>query len=334
MIREWICIFIAAISCVSANQYEQIAQRHAISYDLGGGRFGDKLLGYSQARYLSYITHVPFLYRAFPYSEQLTVEFQALAYDQYASKYAHTFHINSSKTLTECLTKIRNPQTPPTLFILDYFPSDISEWEKDHSRQLLLNIPWHDPDFFTYLKQSTQPRIAIPHLKQNGRLNVADHVRTLSGADTPDTSMVAFPLKHPDLEYHKRQIRRVYEWNLGRPMHVFLFSDTKDPSQLLQDFRRAFRREDITFDIQYHNRVDTDHVLQDFFAMQQFDVLIATQSNFSMMAARLGSFDMVLFPVHAIGQYPHSQIDRTQVISKKTEWFPYSLNAVLKEELR
>ncbi len=34
--------------------------------------------------------------------------------------------------------------------------------------------------------------------------------------------------------------------------------------------------------------------------MQKFDVLITTQSNFSMMASRLADFDMIISPVHAL----------------------------------
>ena len=69
-----------------------------------------------------------------------------------------------------------------------------------------------------------------------------------------------------------------------------------------------------------------------FFAMQKFDVLIATQSNFSMMASRLTSFDMVFCPVHHIGKFPKFSIDRVQVISKKSAWFPYELNVIMKED--
>jgi len=333
MLKQIAALLILLFCFLHANTYQDLAKQHAISYDLGGGRFGDKLLGYSQARYLSFLTKIPFLYRHFPYSDQLNIEFNALPYDQHSQLYATVFHVNSAETLEEFFKSIRDPRTSPTLFIIDYFPSDITEWEKDLTRSALLTIPWFDPDFFAFLKTSLTPKVPIPQLKKEGCLNVADHIRTLSGADTPDTSIFNFPLKHPDINYHKRQIKRVYEWNLKKPMHVFLFSDTKHPLELLANFRKSFQNTNITFDIQVHENVDLDFVVQDFFAMQQFDVLIATQSNFSMMASRLANFDMVIFPVHAIGQYPHWQIDRIQVITKKSAWFPYEVNTILKDRL-
>jgi hypothetical protein len=183
------------------------------------------------------------------------------------------------------------------------------------------------------LKQALSPRIPIPDFTQQDRLNVAVHVRTLSGNDTPETVLGFFPLKFPPLDYQKNQIKRVYEWNLKQAMHVFIFSDSKQPQELLEDFRQTFNGYDIIFNIQMVDRPDLNTVIQDFFAMQKFNVLIATQSNFSLMAARMSSFDMLIVPIHAQGRYPQpSRIDRIQVISNASSWFPYSINTILKEE--
>lgn len=309
---------------------ELIQSRHGISYE-NGGRFGDRVLGYAQARYLSYSTGLQFFHRPFAYSEHLTLEFEALPYDQYSNEYPDKFYINSAESLTEFFCKIRDPKVSPTLFIVDYFPSDISEWDTDHNRSVAFDIPWDDQEFKSYLIQTLTPRVAIPNFRQPDRLNVATHVRTLSGGDTPDGSFACFPLKHPNSEYHKRQIKRVYELNLNRPMHVFLFSDTDQPLELVQQFRDYFREYDITFNIQILERPDMNNVIQDFFAMQQFDVLIATRSNFSMMAARLAFLDMLIYPIHAEGRYPFpSSIDRIQIITKPSAWFPFSINVILK----
>jgi hypothetical protein len=324
-----LCIVIA----LQGSCEESCASRHAVSYE-GSARFGDRMLGYTQARYVSYVSSVPFLYRPFPYSEHLNIEFQALPFDEHAHKYARTLHIHSERTLLEFFRQIRDPNTPPTLFIVDYFPAEISEWDKDQTRCLLINVPWYEEGFSTYLKNSSTPRVPIPNLRQEGCLNVAVHVRTLSGDDTAETSILVFPMKVTTTGYQKRQIKRVYEWNLGRPMYVFLFSDTKDPTGLLREFENHFQGHSITFGIQLHERADLNHVVQDFFAMHAFDVLIATQSNFSMMSWRLGSFDMVLFPARAAGAYPNTYIDRVQVISRKSEWFPYALDLILKEDLQ
>jgi hypothetical protein len=322
------CIIVLLIMLISP---VHAVLQHAISYE-GGCRFGDRILGYSQARYLSYFTGLPFLYRPFIYSECLTIDYQAQSYEMHAKDYENVFYINSNQTLQEFFCKIQDPNTLPTLFILDYFPAELGEWDLDPTRSVAFDIPWKDPRFNKYLQRSLSPRIVIPDFRQPGRLNVATHVRVFSGADTPQTPFYGFPLKNPTSDYHKRQIKRVFEWNLSRPMHVFLFSDIAQPLNLLEEFRQAFRDYDITFDIQVLERPDVNNVVQDFFAMQKFDVLIATQSNFSMMAARLGSFDMIIYPVHAQGRYPQpSRIDRVQLVTTASTWFPYKINTILKD---
>ena len=307
------------------------ANSHAISYE-GGARFGDRVLGYFQARYLSYSTGIPFLYRPFPYSDYVTIHYQAKPYHPYANQYRNIFHICSAATLAEFFCKIRDPKTAPTLFIVDYFPIDLDEWDIDTSRSVAFDIPWDNSELKHYLQQSLSPRIAIPDFTEPDRLNVAVHVRTLSGDDTADTVFAIFPLKFPTSDYHKRQIQRVYEWNFEGPMRVFLFSDSSEPQKLIEDFRSAFVGKNITFGIQLLERADLNNVVQDFFAMQKFDVLIATQSNFSFMASKLASFDMVIYPIRAKGRYPQpSRIDRIQLITRPSSWFPYAINTTLKE---
>src|SRR5690348_6467543 len=119
----------------------QFFAKHAISYDFGNARFGDKILGYTEAHYLSYCTSLPFLYHPFNYSQYLNIEHESLPYDQNHTKYAKKFYINSASTLAEFFSIIRNPNSPPTLFLVSYVPTDISEWNIDKNRRHLFNIP-------------------------------------------------------------------------------------------------------------------------------------------------------------------------------------------------
>ena len=327
MIRVVFFLWILVPFFCNANE---LRQRHAISYQ-GGHRFGDRMLVYAQARYLSYITSVPFLYNHFIYSDQVTIEEDARAFEEEQGHYQRRILINSPSTFFDLISSIDNPNALSTLFVLDYFPSDISEWESNPWMKLLLNIPWQEKGFHNYLQKTASPKIQIPNFRKEGVLNVADHVRTLSGADTADTSIAKLPLKHPNLTYHKNQIRRVYDLNQQKPMFVFIFSDTKNPQALIGDFRSSFENMNIEFGIQILNQADINYAVQDFYAMQKFDVLIATQSNFSMMASRIGSFDMILTPLSIRGSYPNAQIDRVQLVSQKSDWFPYDLNLVIRE---
>ena len=330
----WLLVFFLPIQLFCQEPVEdKKPTRHAITYEYTAGRFGDKLLGYAQARYLSHLTGLSFLYRPFENSQYLTIEYEAFSLEQHYKAYSQILHIRSPETITEFFKMLRDPQTPPTIFVIDYFASDMSEWEPQGSWwSIALNIPWCDDKFAHYLQSSLQPRIPIPNLTVNGRLNVADHIRTLSGGDVPQGSIRDLPLKHVTLDYHERQIRKIYEWNLKKPMHVFLFSDTKTPLVLLEEMQKRFKTEDIIFNIQILEQPDVKYVIQDFFAMQKFNVIIATQSNFSMMASRLGNFDMIITPLHVIGKYPNYQIDRVQIVTRKSSWFPYDLNIVIRED--
>lgn len=332
--RFFVSLVLVFVGFLSAEPPKK-ADCHSITWEWHAGRLGDKLVGVAQARFLSYSTNIRFLYRPHEYSEYMTIEHDALPFDQIAPTYQSFFHVKSADTLMQFFKMIRDPKTPPTLFFVDYFPNDTSEWDWPLTWwTAAIDVPWRDPKFSAYLKEAMKPKFEVPNFRVEGRLNVADHIRTLSGQDQKGDSDFSFPLKHPTLGYHERQIRKVYEWNMRKPMHVFIFSDTKTPLSLLKDMKSRFKdNEDITFNIQILDKPDTKYAIQDFYAMQKFDVLIATQSNFSMMASRLGNFDMVVFPVHAIGQYPNVEIDRVQLITRKNQWFPYEVNTVLRDDV-
>ena len=306
-------------------------QKHAITHGIDGGRFGDQILSYAQTRYVSFITSVPFLYRSFPHgnSHLLDFSYDARSYDECRSQFNRTLYIKTGGEFLDFFRQIEDPNTPPTLYILNYFTSDISEWEYDVNRMVLLfNIPWRDGDFHEHLLKAIKPKISIPDLTKENVLNVAVHVRIVDYQhDGHD-----FALKTPKIDYYKNQIRRVYGLNKGRLTHVFLFSNTEKPLALLQDFQRSFGGENIEFNIQMLSRpaLYEDSTVRDFFAMQSFDVLIATMSNFSLMASRLGNVGMVITPVHSVGKFPNDYIDRIQLVSKKSSWFPYELNIIIK----
>lgn len=305
---------------------------HAISYGFSSGRFGDNILSFIHAYYVSYVTGIPLLYRSFDFSNKLNIHVDSLAYDKYFYQYRRTFHVGNLGTLAQFFQQIKNPDLPPTLFIIDYFPIRPCIPEEEIVQNVVIEIPWQkDPVFMEALRKRLSPNINIPNFtKDNGRLNVAVHVRTLSGLDQ-ESSLIGYPLKHPFYDYQKRQIKKVYDYNLQRPLYVFIFSDTNKPLELLQEFKNSFINEDIEFDIQIVTNPDLNTTVEDFFAMQKFPVLIATQSHFSMLAAYLGTFDMYIIPMHVEGKYPYYCIDRVQMVSKHSAWFPYTLDVVLRD---
>lgn len=320
--------------------FYQCNGKHAITYNVGAGRFGDKLLGFAHALYISHTTSLPLLFRDFnfhgqfdfPINQQLTFDNKFLHYDAVRSHYQNEYHVNSPQSLTEFLGQIRDTNTPSTIYIIDYLPSFISEWDQNNTFALLYEIPWRDASFHRLFQESVKPNIEIPDFTKKGKLNVAVHVRTHSGDDDPKVVYPGFPLKNTfGLDYYKRQIRKVYDWNQRLPMYVFIFSDTDNPRKVINEFKEEFKGLDIEFNIQELVRPDLNNTIQDFFAMQKFNVIIAIQSNFATMAYKLGDVDMLIMPLRVQGSYPNFRFDRIQVINKKSSWFPFDLNLICKD---
>ena len=59
------CIFLSG---------QVLAKKVYLTYDLPGGRFGDQLLSYMHAKWLSYTYDLTLLYKPFIYSEALMVD--------------------------------------------------------------------------------------------------------------------------------------------------------------------------------------------------------------------------------------------------------------------
>src|SRR5579863_5779102 len=70
----------------------------AITWEPNGGRFGDNLLSYSRAKWLSYQFNIPVLYLPFKYSDQLMLHEQELMYTpEQAQQFDHIVRIPNIK---------------------------------------------------------------------------------------------------------------------------------------------------------------------------------------------------------------------------------------------
>ena len=79
-------------------------------------------------------------------------------------------------------------------------------------------------------------------------------------------------------------------------MYVHIFTDDKNPQELLKRCEETVNKANIAYGTRTtDNRYDLN-VLDDFFAITQFDCLIRGDSNFSIMASKLACHKIVLAP--------------------------------------
>ena len=55
-------------------------------------------------------------------------------------------------------------------------------------------------------------------------------------------------------------------------------------------------------------------------------VLIATQSNLSYLAARMGYQELIVYPIHGVGKVPHFECDQVVVKMRPGRFFAQPLS--------
>jgi hypothetical protein len=86
------------------------------------------------------------------------------------------------------------------------------------------------------------------------------------------------------------------------PIYCFVFTDATNPAPLVETLRQAFPLESrIQWDFRRQNYHDRN-VLEDFFSLFQFDILIRPCSNFSLIPMLLHDFTIVYTPKDYIYQ--------------------------------
>jgi hypothetical protein len=264
----------------------------AVTHELSPGRFGDNLISYIHAKWIAYKYNIPLLYKPFVYSDHLRLHEVELPYAVHYKKFKNTVYLGKKSTVTS--------QAMATLYVVPYFPE--SKWELKHGISFsgkawdYIAVDWHDPQFIALLRHVIAPRtpqqaMALPP----DRIWVAIHMRKGGNHDTPET-LPGFPLKFLPDEFYITQLHKLYALLQERPLYVYLFTDDNNPLALMHKFQSNCAHLNIQFDCRRHGNCDTRNVIEDFFALQQFDCLLHSESNFSFIASKLGTYMVSLFP--------------------------------------
>lgn len=278
---------------------------NAITYSFSGGRLGDNLVSYFHARWLSYKYGLPFLYKPFPDSEN----FYLHGMDQTEGK-------NFSFKYLISIAKESNIHTASSssLFIVPYFPETRGEYEwikNAVGRIPFFSVDWEDPNFAEEVKNCLQPKQSVKTLNlPSDCITVALHLRR--GHEAKNRALVvSFPLKFASDEYYINQIRRVATIFPDKKLYIYIFTDDENPQAIVKKYHEALKNPNIDFD--YGKNKGPNSLLEDFYSISKFNCCILCQSNFSVIASKLGNYTLLISPVHASLRRGKAIIDEVEL---------------------
>ena len=268
--------------------------KSAVTYTFSGGRFGDCLIAYCHALWIAYQLDLDFIYQPFKYSDHLMLHETDILYSAAAiQNYTQTSHINYA---------FQYGVQPDTLYIVPFFPESHIE-HNDPRCPFLFQVNWEDQGFIRELKKRIWPQnaLSLPVIPSDC-ITVALHVRKGTGWDIPkfapsfEKLTEMHPLKWPPDTYYIEQIKKISEQFTHQKIYIYLFTDHDKPRELIEKYQKAVDNPFIIWDCRHENNRQDLNVLEDFFALTQFDCLIRNDSNFSIVASKLGDYKILLAP--------------------------------------
>lgn len=299
-----------------------------VTNSLEGGRFGDKLLGYLHAKWISFKYKIPIIYKPFLFSDQLALHHlesqgdrEKLSEKNFTTEEEFERNVNGS-----------------SLYVIPYFGENLVEF-RDNKHWIYFDVGWNHPQFKREIKQLVCPikngtdSLGSCGLKNSNSLSVAVHVRVGTGYDFPSDATklfidnlvvtpVGLPTKFPPLPFYIEQLKNLSLLLGNPPLYVFIFTDVPDPEHIITKIRSELKDfNNMQFDYRAKDNNHDKNVLDDFFALTRFDCLIRPQSNFSLLAAKLADYLIEIYPVDFVYQ------DKVPVIHKiaiKTQYDNFS----------
>lgn len=272
----------------------------AVTHTLSGGRLGDNLISYVHAKWISYKYHIPMLYKPFPLSDLFVFDNVDM---EWTDQFADLFLIKSLFSVNHQIDAFirEKASMDSVLYIIPYFPESLWERRRDSARKdpdyfPYFPIDWEDQDFRKLLKKLIAPKTPIETMElPTDKLTVAVHIRR-GGTYDGDQACFGYPLKFPPDEFFIDQLRNLYNLLGQQPLYVYLFTDDENPKLIQMKYCEALA--DLNIDIrtrEKNNRWDLN-VLEDFFALTQFDCAIHGESNFAVAAGLLSDYKVEILP--------------------------------------
>jgi len=297
-------------------------EQPAITYHVAGiERFGDLTLKYCKAKWLALENNLELLFVPYIYSNQLAMHQLETHYNPQKAKAFET------RKDAKHENDIDNKQS--TLFnasLFAYLPSVSNNSLSHSSRPGDTNIndiceeTLTNHQFGRELKKMLQPIVKLPHLNlPDNMITVAIHVRKGGGYDKPIFSKQLYkrtknmpaqpshrnfrfidtihPFKFPPNQFYIDQLKLLSSLLDDAPMYVFIFTDDQSPRQLIEIFKKECNKPNITFDCREYGNFHNKNIVEDLWAMAQFDCLIRGWSHFPGIAQIIGDHKIIIYPL-------------------------------------
>jgi hypothetical protein len=276
------CLFFSTVLLFGGGKK---APKVAITYGFSGGRLGDNLIAYMHAKWLSYKYAIPLVYRPFNYAEQFAFSSEEMAMESFAKKYVKVRLINEKQLSVKPKKK--------TLYVVPYFPESSYE-NKQGEWKCRYTVDWEDKRFLSLLRQALRAKktLRLSSLPED-TITVTMHVRR---GGSYEAFNEGFPAKFPRDEFYIQGLERLYEVLGEQPLYVYIFTDDQQPEYIAQKFTKEFEGKNIQFAYRNEKNDHSCNVLEDFFAMMQFDCLIRSDSNFSLCTSKIKKFLVEIAP--------------------------------------
>ncbi len=271
----------------------------AITYEFSGGRFGDNLTAYANAKWLSYKYGIPLIYRPFPLANELHIEEEEtlIFSEALKSKFNRFVTLKNKK-------KFEPHALPPVLYSLLFFTEAIPN--NNYKTHVNFDLPaWNDPGFKSLLQRLLQPKETYSPIESpEGAIRVALHVRTGIGSDavgwTRDLMKARhchiWDLKFPEYEYYKNQIEWLLSYFPGETLFVHLFTDHPEPEKIVKRLENDLQGQPVLFSYRSSCNRHILNVVEDFYQMSTFDCMVRGASQLSFIAEKIGNFHVCISP--------------------------------------
>lgn len=256
----------------------------SVTYTFSGGRFGDNLIAWLRAEWISYRLGYPIIYQPFKYSDQLSINHKHNPLNLESKDLKKIFYNNHI-----CFKK---QVKKPTLYVIPYFPEVHSEVDIRHDYPFF-QVDWKNPSFRQIIKNKLKLRNKIKPISfPEGYEKIALHVRTGKGYDNEEVKKMD-PEKFPPLQFYSNELKKLAKYLQKNQLFVHVFTDDSDPESLVNEIKKQVAINQIVFS--YHSPKKSS-VIQDFFQMFEFDYLIHPTSNFSIVPSLLNDYRISICP--------------------------------------
>ena len=305
--------FVVAILANAVSLYPE----SAVTYLMSDGRFGDQLLAYCHAKWISYRYALPLLYQPFKYSDQLVMHYVEKRYSAKDFNFSDRVLFNEPSSIDS---------KSDILYLIPFFPESPLEICLEPFDRYYFAVDWKDPVFKAKLRKLIYPVDGeIPRIKlSSAYVNVAMHIRKgtnfdiILGTDVKDLSdRNKGPLlfKIPPDSFYIDQLKRIADIYSPKPLYVYIFTDHDNPAEIAERYQSCLSEYRITFDYRKEGNSHDANVLEDFFCMafSPFDCLIRPESHYSFVASKLGDYTMVFSPKNYFFEGDRAIIDEVTI---------------------